>query len=79
MSPLLVSESPEPRLLPWFVCIGGGCAIAGFILKERVGDLVGSAFRAVYEVENFESRVPAWLTVLCLVCVVVAVGYLLVN
>jgi hypothetical protein len=79
MSPLLSSASPEPRLLPWLICIGGGCAIAGFIFKERVGDLVGSAFRAVYEVENLEGRVPAWLVVLALVGVVAAVGYFLAN
>jgi hypothetical protein len=71
-------SAPQPRLLPWLAYVGGGSALAGFILKERIGDLVGSALHAVYDAETLGERsptIPAWLVVVVLVAVVAAVWY----
>lgn len=71
-------SAPQPRLLLWLAYVGGGSALAGFILKERIGDLVGSAFHAIYDLETLEERsrsIPSWLVVLVLVAVVAAVWY----
>ena len=71
--------SLAPRLQPWLVYVGGGCAVAGFILKERIGDLVGSALRLVYETETLgesSSNVPGWSIALVLLAVAALVWYL---
>ena len=66
----------QPDLLKWLKYVGGGCAIAGFVLKERIGDLVGGAVHAVYDVEaRTETHVPTWFVVVFLVGVVSTVWY----
>ncbi len=64
----------QPRLLPWLEYVGGGCAVAGFVLKERIGDLVGSAVHAETYADR-SSHVPAWAVALVLAAVAVAVWY----
>jgi hypothetical protein len=71
-------RSLTPHLQPWLIYVGGGCAVAGFILKERVGDLVGSALRFVYDAETLgegSSNVPGWLVALVLLGVAALVWY----
>jgi len=68
----------QPSVLPWLKYVGSGCAVAGFILKERVGDLVGSVVHAVYDAETYaegSSHVPGWSVVLVLAAVAAAVWY----
>ena len=65
-------------LLPWLKFGGGGGAIAGFILKERIGDLMGGAVQEAYSVETASRRgrdVPTWLVVMVLACVALSVWY----
>jgi hypothetical protein len=72
-------HSPAPALLPWLAVVGGGFGVVGFFLKEKVGDLAGSAVRGIYEAETLEhqsSDLPEWLVVAILVAVVVVVWYL---
>jgi len=74
----LAGTSPAPRLMPWLVGVGGGCALAGFVLKDRVGDLVGAAISLVYRVESGEVRheVSGGVMALVLVGVVVLIAFL---
>lgn len=72
------SLGSRSELLPWLKYIGGGGALAGFVLKERVGDLVGGSIHAVYDTQTQSSadvEVPRWLFALVLVAVVVGVWY----
>ena len=62
---------------PWLKYLGGGGAVAGFVLKERVGDLAGLVFRGAYEAEAFAYRgpeVPAWV-IAVLLAVVASVAW----
>jgi hypothetical protein len=71
-------NSPAPALLPWLAVVGGGFGAAGFLLKEKVGDLAGSFVRGIYEAETLDrlsSDLPGWLVVVVLVAVVAAVWY----
>ena len=64
-------------LLPWLKFGGGGGALAGFVLKERVGDLMGGAVRGAYDVETAGRNpgVPTWLAFLMLAGVALSVWY----
>ncbi|MGM9490645.1 hypothetical protein [Ideonella sp. YS5] len=66
------------ELLPWLKFGGGGGAVAGFILKERIGDLMGGAIQGAYDVETSGRRecdVPRWLVFIVLACAVLSVWY----
>jgi hypothetical protein len=71
-------NSPAPALLPWLAVVGGGFGVVGLLLKEKVGDLAGSAMQGVYEAETFEPQwpnLPGWLVAVVLIAVVGAVWY----
>jgi hypothetical protein len=59
-------------LFTWLKYSGGAGAVAGFFLKAKVGDLIGSVLHTEYEAEirRFES---SWWWVLLLAVVVVIV------
>jgi hypothetical protein len=68
-------------LLPWLRIGGIGGAVAGFVLKERIGDLMGGAVQGAYEVETGarDRELPAWLIVLVLAGVALSVWYFLTH
>jgi hypothetical protein len=79
----LSTRAGQPALQPdfwvWVKYAGGGCALTGFLLKERIADLLGSAFKAAYDVEAGTSadgnHVPTWLAAVFLAGVAAAVWY----
>ena len=72
------SLTPHLDIVTWLKYLGGGGAVAGFILKERVGDVLGGAVHTAYDIETSPSRtseVPTWLVVVVLALVVVSVWF----
>lgn len=64
----------------WIRYVGGGFALLGFLLTDRVGDVVGSTTREVYEYESryfVPTEVPTWLAIPVLVGVGLGVWHFL--
>jgi hypothetical protein len=73
-----VGQPPlQPDFVVWVKYVGGACALAGFVFKERVADLLGGAFSAAYHAEAGaeEVHVPRWLAVVFLAGVAATVWY----
>jgi glutamate-1-semialdehyde aminotransferase len=82
LSGRLGTPAMQPDFLAWAKYVGGGCAVAGFILKDRIGDLVGGAFSAVYDAEggsDKEHHASTWEVVIVIACVAAAVWYFLAK
>ena len=75
----IVRPTVQPDPVVWIKYTGGICALVGFLLKDRVGELVGSGIRAVFsfELESSASgwHAPRWLVVLVLAAVAYAAWY----
>jgi hypothetical protein len=73
MSPSLGGSATQPGFGVWLKYVGGGFALAGFILKDRVGDLAGRGLHTVYDAEMLD--IPLWLVCAVLAAVSFAVWY----
>ena len=69
----------DPNLIHWVMSLGAAFALLGFILKDRVGSVVGDAFAAIF---NFEADhhprndVSGWQALFILVLVGVLIWHL---
>lgn len=64
---LTPGNDPVSGVLPWIKVVGGGFAVLGFLLKGRVGDLLGDGIAAVYAVETLEYSRWFWVVGLLVV------------
>jgi hypothetical protein len=67
----------QPDFWVWAKYVGGGFAVAGFLLKERAADLVAGVLGIAYEHEagTQEWHVPTWLVVVSLAAVIAMAWY----
>ncbi len=69
-------NGPHWGLIQWVKYVGGGFAVLGFLVKDRVGSAIGGSLSNVYASESYDGnnpQVPRWLAVIVLVGVVVGV------
>lgn len=67
------SKRYDIGLVNWIKYGGGICAILGFFLKSRVGDIVGSSSKGIADYEGYKdlrADIPGWLAVLILISIV---------
>lgn len=68
----------DPALGHWIRYAGGTFAVLGFLLRDRVGEVLGDVIGALFAIESAaDSRfsVPTWLAVAVLALIVAAVWF----